>query len=94
MGTFKKSKLWGSGQKLVKYHCMCNPDIVYEGDVPSKIHARKSMSIEEARKEVIQACIDKKQGDQKIRLFACIDKFKYESPLRCITSSEKTSIYI
>ena len=56
---------------IIKYSCMCNPDIVATDDVLKRLRAQNSSTIEEAKLEITQACKDMKQGDQEVRLFAC-----------------------
>lgn len=59
---------------IIKYSCMCNPDIVAEDDVPKRLRAKNSSTIEEAKLEITEACKDMKSGDQEVRLFACSER--------------------
>lgn len=59
---------------VIKYSCMCNPDVVAEDDVPKRLRAKNSSTIEEAKLELTQACKAMKSGDQEVRLFACSER--------------------
>ena len=59
---------------IIKYSCMCNPDVIAEDDVPKRLRAKNSSTIEEAKLELTQACKAMKPGDQEVRLFACSER--------------------
>lgn len=58
----------------INYSCMCDPDTEYTNDIPKRLYAQNSYTVEEATKKINQACLDRKPGKQNIKLFACFCK--------------------
>lgn len=58
----------------INYSCICDPDTEYKNDIPKRIYEKSSSTVEEALKEIAQACEDLKPGEQEIKLLACFCK--------------------